>query len=82
MLLWGDIVLSHALQFDRPEVSNDFDSDQAQAVATRRKLFKRITQENWLIAGDHLPFPGFGHLAADGEKYYWVPVEYADLNPA
>ena len=79
MLLWGDIVHSHALQFDHPEISNDFDSDQAQAVDTRGKLFKRIVQENWLIAGDHLPFPGFGHLAADGEKYSWVPVEYASL---
>ena len=79
MLLWGDIVHSHALQFDHPEVSNDFDSDQAQAVDTRLKLFRKISQENWLIAGDHLPFPGFGHLAADGEKYSWVPVEYAAL---
>lgn len=81
LLLWGDIVHSHALQFDHPEISNDFDSDQAQAVDTRQKLFKKIVQENWLIAGDHLPFPGFGHMTADGEKYSWVPVEYAPLPP-
>lgn len=79
LLLWGDIVHSHALQFDHPEISNDFDSDQAQAVDTRRKLFKKVVQEKWLIAGDHLPFPGFGHMTAEGEKYSWVPVEYAAL---
>lgn len=76
LLLWGDIIHSHALQFAHPEVSNDFDSDQPQAVATRRALFKKIIEENWLIGGDHLPFPGFGHLIEDGPGYSWAPVEF------
>ncbi|UQZ87701.1 MBL fold metallo-hydrolase [Deltaproteobacteria bacterium Smac51] len=76
LLLWGDIVHSHALQFGHPEVTNDFDSDQPQAAATRRKLFEMAASEKWLIGGDHLPFPGFGHITESGEGYSWVPVEY------
>ena len=77
LLLWGDIVHSHALQFRYPEISNDFDSDQAQAVTTRQELFKTAAKEGWLIAGDHLPFPGFGHLRTESQGYEWVPVEYS-----
>ena len=76
LLLWGDIVHSHALQFAHPQVSNDFDSDQAQATATRRSLFKKVVQENWLVGGDHLPFPGLGHLVEKDQSYDWVPVEF------
>lgn len=76
LLLWGDIVHSHALQFDYPQVSNDFDCDQPQAAATRQSLFKQVVQENWLVGGDHLPFPGFGHLAKKDQGYCWVPIEF------
>lgn len=79
LLLWGDIVHSHALQFSHPEVTNDFDSDQAQAAATRQALFKKVFEEKLLVAGDHLPFPGFGHMSRDGAGYQWVPVEYSWL---
>lgn len=79
IILWGDIVHSHALQFDHPEISNDFDSDQAQAISTRQDLFQRIIGENLLVGGDHLPFPGFGHITKKGEAYSWVPVEYVTL---
>lgn len=27
----------------------------------------------------HLPFPGLGHVRADGKGYAWVPVEYSPL---
>ena len=76
LLLWGDIVHSHALQFIHPQVSNDFDSDQNQAAATRRSLFKKIIEEGWLVGGDHLPFPGLGHLTESGQSYGWVPIEF------
>ncbi|MDL2259316.1 MBL fold metallo-hydrolase [Deltaproteobacteria bacterium OttesenSCG-928-K17] len=76
LLLWGDIVHSHALQFAHPEISNDFDSDQAQAIATRQTLFDRSVREKWLIGGDHLPFPGLGHLTKNAAGYRWVPLEY------
>lgn len=79
ILLWGDIVHSHAIQFEYPEVSNDFDSDQAQAIATRQSLLQQLADESLLVGGDHLPFPGFGHVIKQGREYSWVPVEYTAL---
>lgn len=76
LLLWGDIVQSHALQFAHPQVTNDFDYDQAQAAATRQSLFQKVAQESWLVGGSHLPFPGFGRVTEKGEGYCWVPIEF------
>jgi hypothetical protein len=30
-------------------------------------------------AAAHLPFPGIGHLRADGKGYDWVPANYTAL---
>jgi glyoxylase-like metal-dependent hydrolase (beta-lactamase superfamily II) len=76
LLVWGDIVHSHAVQFRRPEVSLDFDSDQKQAIATREKVFAEAAETGVLVAGMHLPFPGIGHVAKGEEGYRWVPVEF------
>ena len=79
LLLWGDIVHSHALQFTHPEVTNDFDSNQTQAAVSRASIFKKAAEENLLIAGDHLPFPGFGYLQKENRGYSWIPVEYTSF---
>lgn len=79
LLVWGDIVHSHAVQFARPSVSIEFDTDQAQAIATRRQVFEQATREGWSIAGAHLPFPGLGRIGREGQAYRWVPAEYAPM---
>lgn len=80
LLIWGDIIHAHAVQFIRPEVSIEFDVDQQQAVTTRKALLAEVVSSGALVAGMHLPFPGLGHVRADGEgKYGWVPIEYAPL---
>jgi len=77
LLIWGDLVHAHAVQFARPGVSIEFDIDQKQAIATRRSIMKSMAAEKSLVAGMHLPFPGIGHVRADGKGIYsWVPVEY------
>lgn len=79
LLVWGDVIHSHAVQFLHPEVSIEFDSDQKQAIATRKKVLARAAQEKLWIAGAHLPFPGIGHVRANQKGYAWVPVEYSPL---
>jgi hypothetical protein len=34
-----------------------------------------------MIAAPHLPFPGVGHIAADGSGYRWYPIEQTDREP-
>ncbi|MCK9986930.1 MAG: hypothetical protein AzoDbin1_03402 [Azoarcus sp.] len=80
LLIWGDIVHSHAVQFALPGVSIEFDFDQNQAIATRRSLMYSLAASKTLVAGMHLPFPGIGHVRADGKGVYaWVPLEYSPL---
>ncbi|WP_257785847.1 hypothetical protein [Jeongeupia sp. USM3] len=31
------------------------------------------------VGGARLPFPGIGHVRADGNAYAWVPVEYEPI---
>ena len=62
--MWGDLVHSSTLQMPVPEITVRFDIDEAQARATRRKLFARAASERFFVGGAHLPFPGVGTLAA------------------
>ena len=35
------------------------------------------------VPGMHLPFPGIGHVRADGKgRYSWVPIEFGPLPKA
>ena len=80
LLIWGDLVHAHAVQFAKPGVSIEFDIDQKQAIATRRSILKAMAASKSLVAGMHLPFPGIGHVRADGkDRYSWVPIEFAPL---
>ncbi|MGA4210269.1 MBL fold metallo-hydrolase [Ralstonia nicotianae] len=79
LLVWGDIVHSHAVQFQHPEVAMEFDVDPKQAVATRRRLFVEAAHDKLWVGGAHLPFPGLGHVRKDGKAYAWVPIEYGPL---
>ena len=80
LLIWGDLVHAHAVQFARPGVSIEFDVDQKQAIATRRSIMKDMASIKSLVAGMHLPFPGLGHVRADSKgRYSWVPIEFAPM---
>lgn len=79
LLLWGDVIHSHAVQFSRPEVSIEFDTDAKQAIASRKKILAEAATKQLWIAGAHLPFPGIGHVRSSKPGYAWVPVEYAPL---
>lgn len=83
LLIWGDLVHAHAVQFAKPGVSIEFDIDQKQAIATRRSIMKAMAASKSLVAGMHLPFPGIGHVRADGkDRYSWVPIEFGPLSKA
>jgi len=79
LLIWGDIVHNHAVQFARPRVAIEFDTDRKAAVAARQALFARAAREKLQVGGMHLPFPGIGHVRAEAKGYSWVPVEFAPV---
>jgi glyoxylase-like metal-dependent hydrolase (beta-lactamase superfamily II) len=79
LLVWGDIVHSHAVQFAKPEVVIEFDVDSTKALATRKKLFADAARDKLWVAGAHMPFPGIGHVRSEGSAYAWVPVEFGPI---
>jgi glyoxylase-like metal-dependent hydrolase (beta-lactamase superfamily II) len=81
LLILGDLVHNHAVQFARPDAAFEFDVAPKQAVATRRQVFARAARERLMVAGMHLPFPGIGHVRKEAKGYAWVPAEFAPLKP-
>jgi glyoxylase-like metal-dependent hydrolase (beta-lactamase superfamily II) len=80
LLIIGDLVHNHAVQFTLPHVAFDFDVNPKQAVETRRAVLKVLAKSKELAAGSHLPFPGMGHVRAEGaNSYTWVPIEFSPL---
>jgi len=79
LLVWGDVVHYHAVQFAAPDASYEADTDRARAIRSRKDLLAQATREKWWVAGAHLPFPGLGHVRAEGKAFAWVPVEFSPL---
>ena len=69
LLIWGDIVHVPEIQVPHPEVTIEFDTDAHAAAATRRRTFDMVATDRLLIAGMHVHFPGFAHVAKHGDGY-------------
>lgn len=76
MLVMGDLIHVGAVQFDRPKVAIDFDSDSKTAVTERLKEFDDIVKSGEIAAAAHLSFPGLGHMQKRGSGYEWIPLNY------
>lgn len=79
LLVWGDIVHFHAVQFAQPTAAYEADSDRDAAIASRRRMMAEAADQGWWVAGAHLPFPGLGHVRREGDAFAWVPGEFAPL---
>ena len=66
-----DAAHNHILMFAKPEWTMSYDTDPAQAVATRRRLFDRAAADKLRVMSYHLPFPGTGRITAEGKGYKW-----------
>jgi glyoxylase-like metal-dependent hydrolase (beta-lactamase superfamily II) len=73
LLIWGDIAHIPDIQIARPEVRAAFDTDQAQAEATRRRVLDMAASDKLAIAGMHLHFPSFSHVLREGTGYRLAP---------
>lgn len=79
LVLWGDLMHVAAVQFPEPAVTIRFDTDSNAAASQRKAQYADAAQRGYWVAAAHLPFPGIGHLRADGSGYDWVPANYTAL---
>jgi len=57
----------------RPDWEVRFDMDKPAAAATRRRLLGMLAADRVPFVGYHMPFPGVGFVAADGDGFRFVP---------
>jgi glyoxylase-like metal-dependent hydrolase (beta-lactamase superfamily II) len=74
ILIWGDLVHAIEEQSRNPDIAFIADVDRDSARSARKRMFDRIAQDNILVAGMHLPFPGFGRLERDGAQFAYAPI--------
>ncbi|MET0550669.1 MAG: MBL fold metallo-hydrolase [Xanthomonas sp.] len=82
LLVWGDLVHYHAVQFAQPQASYEADSDRDAAIAARKRMLAQAADHGWWVAGAHLPFPGLGHVRRADAAFAWVPTEFTPLPAA
>ena len=77
LAILGDLMHVAAEQFPQPAVTIQFDTDAKAAAAQRKKVYADSARQGFWLAVAHLPFPGIGHIRADGAVYTYVPANYS-----
>jgi glyoxylase-like metal-dependent hydrolase (beta-lactamase superfamily II) len=70
IFIWGDLTHAMAIQMPYPQVAVTYDTDPKQAVETRQKLFKYLSDNKIRIAGMHIEFPAIGDIKKDEANGY------------
>ena len=73
LLYIGDAAHHYIVSVQRPDWTVEYDQDAPRAQAARRALLKRAADGNLRVYAVHFPFPGLGHVKAQGDAYVWVP---------
>lgn len=77
LLFWGDVMHVAAVQFPKPGVTIVYDAAAPQAAITRQHAYAEAAAQGYLVAVDHVSFPGIGYVRAAGQGYEWLPVNYS-----
>jgi glyoxylase-like metal-dependent hydrolase (beta-lactamase superfamily II) len=73
LLYIGDSAHHHVISVQRPQWTVQYDENAPEAEASRRALLQRAADGRLRVYAVHFPFPGIGHVAAQGESFTWVP---------
>jgi glyoxylase-like metal-dependent hydrolase (beta-lactamase superfamily II) len=76
LVFWGDTIHAPDAQFTDPSITIGFDVDQKAASAQRQKAFADAAKNGYLVALDHMYFPGIGRLRKEKVGYRWIPAPY------
>src|SRR5262249_37653439 len=67
----GDMVHSWVISIQEPMWNAAFDSDHAAANAIRAETLKKLPAAHTRVYAVHFPFPGIGHVVAQGDALHW-----------
>jgi glyoxylase-like metal-dependent hydrolase (beta-lactamase superfamily II) len=81
LVFWGDTIHAPDAQFEDASITIEFDVDQRAAGTQRQKAFADAGKNGYLIALDHMYFPGIGRLRKEKVGYRWIPAPYINDSP-
>jgi glyoxylase-like metal-dependent hydrolase (beta-lactamase superfamily II) len=67
----GDTVHSSIISLAQPTWPVGFDNDTIGGEKNRIDTLKKLAETRELIFAPHFPFPGVGHIQADGDHFKW-----------
>jgi glyoxylase-like metal-dependent hydrolase (beta-lactamase superfamily II) len=73
LLYIGDSAHHFVVSVQRPEWTVQYDENAPLAQPSRRALLQRAADDNLRIYAVHFPFPGLGHIDAQGDSFAWKP---------
>jgi len=76
LLIWGDLVNQPAIQSTYPEAGFFSDADAALAVRTRKDMLAKAADQDLMVAGMHIEFPGVARVVREGAGYRLVPAHW------
>ena len=59
LIIVGDLMHGYALQKDHPEINSNYDMDKPKSAESRGRIMQYARDNKLLMAGMHLPPPGF-----------------------
>jgi glyoxylase-like metal-dependent hydrolase (beta-lactamase superfamily II) len=68
-----DLAQHLVIMFKNPSWTVAFDTDPAMAADTRKKILNELVENRTRVFAYHLPFPGIGHVAKEGDGFRWIP---------
>ncbi|MET0867552.1 MAG: MBL fold metallo-hydrolase [Pseudorhodoplanes sp.] len=70
----GDIAHHHLVSTRMPRAAFTYDTDGAQGVASRLKVFDMLASQRMPLVSYHFPWPGLGYIGRDGDAYRYFPA--------
>lgn len=72
---WGDLCHHEVLLLQHPEWQFVMDIDGPAAVVARMSTLREVHAHRFSVLGYHFPFPGLGHITAQGDGFVWLPAD-------
>jgi glyoxylase-like metal-dependent hydrolase (beta-lactamase superfamily II) len=76
LLSAGDLFADPLIGFERPQWNWGIDIDAEQGTASRLAFLDQAATDRARVFGFHLPWPGFGYVARDGDAYRWIREQW------
>lgn len=74
LLNTGDVCHHFLISTEKPRMPFAFDTDGAQGVASRLKVFDMLAATRTPMLAYHFPWPGLGHIGKQGDAYRYYPA--------